>query len=135
MARLNGAELGGFDGLVLGLFPMAHFKGQDSRRGLRLLRTRRPHFTDPREPPHRRGELHARAIAQLRRAALLIEDEEGNGTTYDDAVGLAKYERLAPHTTEWDGFVKETTAGVPRLLLFGLARRQRFRDSAVRIAP
>jgi hypothetical protein len=28
MARLNRAELGDFDGLVLGLFLMAHFKGQ-----------------------------------------------------------------------------------------------------------
>jgi hypothetical protein len=40
----------------------------------------------------------------LRNGVLLIKDKEGSGTTYDDAVELAKYERLTPHTTSGTGW-------------------------------
>jgi hypothetical protein len=110
MARLNRAELGDFDALVLGLFLMSHFKGQIIIEDFGFY-GRDAHISLIRENRLIAGvNFMDELTSKLRRAALLIEDKEGSGTTYDDAVELAKYQRLTPHTTEWDGFVKETTA-------------------------
>lgn len=101
-ARLNRAELGDFDALVLGLFLIGHFKGQlcvpdggfylkDSHTN--LIREERLivglNFLDEVSP-------------KLHNALLLMEDIEPCGTLYDDAVTLAKRAGLRPDYTKDD---------------------------------
>lgn len=110
MARLNRAELGDFDALVLGLFLMAHFKGQlvapdfgfYGREGhVSLIREGRliAGVNTLQEPP-----------ARLRQSVLLIEDKVASGTTADDAETLARYARLLPGTNGFNSFVQDAMA-------------------------
>jgi hypothetical protein len=105
VARINRAELGDFDALVLGLFLMAHFQGQlvvpdlgfYGRDGhVSLIREGRlmggVHFLDELSP-------------KLRQAALLIKDKVPSGTNAEDAEELARYARLVPRTTGFNDFV------------------------------
>lgn len=114
LARINRAELGDFDALVLGLFLMAHFKGQIvvEDGGFYL---REQHISLIRE---RRLIVGVNTLAELppklRQAVLLIGDKEASGTTFEDAELLAKYAGLRPDPTRDDNpynrFVREAMA-------------------------
>lgn len=96
LAKVDRATLGDFDALILGLFLIEQFKGQvvipDGGFYLRdnhtsLIRENRliagVNFL---------GELAPR----LRNSVLLIEDREGAGALYEDAVTLAQHAGLRP---------------------------------------
>jgi hypothetical protein len=110
LVRLNRAELGDFDALVLGLFLMAHFKGQVVVPDFGFY-GRESHVSLIRE-----GRLIAgvNSLAELppklRQNVLLIKDKEAAGATYEDAETLAKYARLAPGTVGFSGFVEAAIA-------------------------
>jgi hypothetical protein len=57
-----------------------------------------------------RTELLAAGDPQANPSALLIEDKHGSGTTYEDAVTLARYARLIAETNEYIDFIKEAMA-------------------------
>lgn len=105
LARINRAELGDFDALVLGLFLISRFKGQVVVPDFGFY-GRDSHVSLIRE-----GRLVAgvnfldELPAKLRRAALLIDDRRASGTTFEDAETLAKYARLKPGTNEFNDFV------------------------------
>lgn len=106
LARVNRAELGEFDALVLGLLLMSHFKGQ-------LIV---PDFGFYGRDAHigliREGRLIAgvdflgELPPKLRRAVLSIKDKEASGATYEDAVTLAQYARMVPGTNEFNDEVE-----------------------------
>ena len=96
LARINRAELGDFDALVLGLLLMSHFKGQivvpafdfyGREAHVSLIREERliagVNFLDDLPP-------------KLRRSVLLIEGKEPSKATYEDAETLALYAGLRP---------------------------------------
>lgn len=106
LARIDRAEVGEFDALVLGLLLIAHFKGQIvvpdfgfyGRDGhVSLIREERliavVNFL---------GELPAK----LRQAALLIDKKVPSGTTGEDAETLAQYKGLLPRTVAFNDFVQ-----------------------------
>lgn len=108
-ARINRAELGDFDALVLGLILIGHYKGQiilpDAAFYLRdahiaLVREERliagVHYLD---------ELKPRAPA-LRQAILLIEDKVPSRTLLSDAQLLAEYAGKVPGTNGFNDFVE-----------------------------
>jgi hypothetical protein len=110
LARINRAELGDFDALVLGLFLMAHYKGQIvvEDGGFYL---REQHISLIRERRLIAGvNVLAELSPKLRQAVLLMEDKEASGTTLDDAETLAQYARLAPGTTGFNDFVASAMA-------------------------
>lgn len=107
-ARINRAELGDFDALILGLVLIGHYKGQiilpDAGFYLRdahisLVREERliagVHYLD---------ELKPRAPA-LRQAILLIEDKIPYRTLLSDAQLLAEYAGKVPGTNGFQDFV------------------------------
>ena len=114
LARVNRAELGDFDALVLGLFLMSHYKGQ-------LVV---PDFGFYGREAHVRLIRENRLIAgvntlqeltpKLRQSVLLIPEKIPWGTTHDDAVTLAEYARLRPDPTRVDNpynrFIDEAMA-------------------------
>lgn len=107
LARINRAELGDFDALVLGLFLMFHFKGQlvipdfgfygrdvhtNFLRQNRLIAG--VHFLDELSPA-------------LQRNILLIKDKVASRATFQDAATLAQYDcKFPPHTDGYDTFIK-----------------------------
>lgn len=110
LARIDRAELGDFDSLVIGLLLMAHFKGQlvvpdfgfygrDCHVG--LIRENRliagVNFL---------GELPPK----LRQSVLLIENKVPSGATLEDAETLARYEGHVDRTTGFNDFVQEAVA-------------------------
>jgi hypothetical protein len=110
LVRINRAELGDFDALVLGLFLMSHYKGQIvvpdfgfyGREGhVSLIREKRLiagiNFL---------GELSPK----LRQSVLLIKDKVASGATTEDAETLARYERLIPNTNGFNEFVQQAVA-------------------------
>lgn len=109
-ARINRAEPGDFDALVLGLFLMAHFNGQvvvpdfgfDGRDAHVAL------IHDERliAGVNTLGELPP----ALRRNVLLIEDKVAAGTTLEDAETLAAYARFARNTNGFNDFVRDAMA-------------------------
>ncbi len=109
-ARLNRAELGEFDALVLGLFLMAHFKGQVIVPDLGFY-GREAHVSLIREGRliagvNTLGELPP----TLRRNVLLIPEKVASGTTLEDAETLAAYARLARATNGYNDFVQDAMA-------------------------
>jgi hypothetical protein len=106
-ARINRAELGEFDALVLGLFLMAHFKGQIIVPDFGFY-GREAHVSLIRE-----GRLIAGVNSlselpvKLRQSVLLIEDKVASGTTLEDAEMLAEYARLARGTNGFNEFVQD----------------------------
>jgi hypothetical protein len=109
-ARLNRAELGEFDALVLGLFLMAHFKGQVVVPDFGFY-GREGHVSLIREGRliagiNSLGELSPK----LRQAVLLIKDKEASRATVEDAETLAGYARLARETNGFNAFVDEAMA-------------------------
>lgn len=112
IARINRAELGEFDSLVLGLLLMSHYKGQ-------LVI---PDFGFYGRDVHTNLIREGRLIAgvnylselpdKLRKAALLIPDKIPSGATFEDAVVLANYlEKNPPHTDGYDTFIKAAMRG------------------------
>lgn len=110
LARINRAELGDFDALVLGLFLMSHYKGQVvvpdfgfyGREGhVSLIRERRLiagiNFL---------GELSPK----LGQNVLLIKDKVASSATTEDAEMLAHYERLIPNTNGFNEYVQAAIA-------------------------
>jgi hypothetical protein len=110
LAKLDRAELGDFDALVLGLFLMAHFKGQICipDGGFYL---REGHISLIRE---RRLIVGVNTLSELtpklRQSVLLIPEKIGKSTTYEDAETLAKYARLAPGTVGFTDYVQAASA-------------------------
>jgi hypothetical protein len=110
LAKLNRAELGDFDALVLGLFLMAHFKGQVviPDGGFYL---REGHISLIREGRLIVGvNTLAELSPKLKQAVLLIEDKAGSSTTVEDAETLARYARLAPGTVGFTDYVQAAIA-------------------------
>ena len=105
LARINRAELGDLDSLVLGLFLMAQFDGQIVC----------PDFGFYGRECHTRLIREERLIAgvnvlgelspKLRQNVLLVRDKVASGTTVDDAETLAEYERLARNTNGFNDYV------------------------------
>lgn len=102
MARVNRAELSEFDALAVGLFLIAHFRGNIIV----------PDFGFYGRDTHTALIRENRLIAgvhslddlpdKLRRAVLTIEDKTITGALYDDAVELAKLRALTPQTVEFN---------------------------------
>jgi hypothetical protein len=102
LARINRAELGEFDALVLGLFLIGHFQGQLIVPDFGFY-GRDAHVSLIRENRliagvNSLGELPIK----LRNACLLIGDKEASGALYDDAVELAKQAGLRPDASHED---------------------------------
>lgn len=114
LAKLNRAELGDFDALVLGLFLMTHFKGQlvIPDGGFYL---RESHVSLIRENRLVAGvNSLAELPPKLRQSVLLIKEKEASGATYEDAETLAKYAGLRPdhlrEDNDYDNFIFDAMA-------------------------
>jgi hypothetical protein len=111
LARINRADLGEFDALVLGLFLMAHYKGQ-------LVVPDFGFYARDAHASLLRGE--GRLIAgvntleelppKMRQQSLLISDKVASGTTTQDAEILAGYARLKRDTVAFNDFVSNAIA-------------------------
>lgn len=102
LARINRAELGDFDALILGLFLIGHFKGQIvvPDGGFYL---RDSHASLIRENRLIAGVNFLGELApKLRNAALLTENRIPQGALYDDAVALAQLAGLRPDPSHDD---------------------------------
>jgi hypothetical protein len=113
LAKINRAELGDFDALALGLFLMAHYKGQIVVPDLGFY-GRDIHLSLIRENRLIAGIRFLDELPpKLRAAVLLIKDKVLGGTLYDDALILAKYAGLQPDFLRADNpfqrFVDEAT--------------------------
>jgi hypothetical protein len=107
LARVNRAELGDFDALVLGLLLMAHFEGQVVVPDFGFY-GRELHVSLIRENRLIAGiNTLAELTPKLRQSVLLIPQKMSRGTTYEDAETLARYNRLAPGTNGFNDFVAE----------------------------
>jgi hypothetical protein len=106
LARLNRAELGEFDALVLGLFLMAHFKGQIVVPDFGFY-GREAHVSLIREGRLIAGVNTLNELSpKLRQNVLLIKDKVGSGATIDDAEVLAMYAGHVRATTGFNDFVQ-----------------------------
>lgn len=111
VARLNRAELGDFDALVLGLFLMARFQGQLIVSDFGCY-GRDSHVSYIRENRLIAGVNFLNELSpKLRRAVLLMYEKRASGTIMEDAETLAQYARLVPGTTgraRWPSLSHET---------------------------
>jgi hypothetical protein len=90
-AKINRAELGEFDALVLGLLLMAHYKGQVVVPDFGFY-GREAHVSLIREKRLIAGVNTLQELSsKLRQNVLLITDKEGAGATAEDAETLATY--------------------------------------------
>jgi hypothetical protein len=107
LARINRAELGHFDSLVLGLLLISQFKGQPVIPDMGFY-GRDAHMSLVRE-----GRLIAgvnfleESPSKLRNGVLLIPERIAIGATVKDAEVLASYERLVPETNAFNDYVAE----------------------------
>jgi hypothetical protein len=107
LARLNRAELGDFDALVLGLFLISHFKGQIIVPDFGFY-GRDAHVSLIREERLIAGvNFLSELTPKLRNSVLLIDDKVASGTTFDDAGILADYARVLRGTNAFNSFVDE----------------------------
>lgn len=107
LARLNRAELGDFDALILGLFLIGHFKGQliVPDGGFYLRDT---HLSLIRETRLIAGvNFLSELTPKLRNSVLLIEDKVASGTTFQDAETLADYARIPRGTNAYNSFIDQ----------------------------
>lgn len=110
MARINRAELGDFDALVLGLFLIAHFKGQIVVTDFGFY-GREAHAGLVREQRLIAGVNTLQELPpRLRQTVLLIEEKTAAGATADDAETLAQYARLLPRANGFSSFVQDAMA-------------------------
>lgn len=102
LAKLNRAQLGDFDALVLGLFLIEQFKGQVVVPDFGFY-GRETHVSLIRENRLVAGVNFLGELApRLRNATLLIEDREASGALFDDAVVLAQLAGLRPDPSHDD---------------------------------
>ena len=111
LARINRAELGRFDALVLGLLLIAQFKGQ------LVLPTfgfygRDAHVNLIEEDGVIAGGVNTLGELSplLRQNMLLVTEKVASGAIVEDAEELAKYERLARGTNGFMDFVAKAIA-------------------------
>jgi hypothetical protein len=110
LARVNRAELGEFDALVLGLLFIARFDG----------RIVVPDFGFYGRDVHANLIRQGRLIAgvnfldelspRLRKSVLLVKDKVASGCTFEDAETLAMYERHTRGTNACNDFVQAAMA-------------------------
>jgi hypothetical protein len=106
-ARINRAELGDFDALVLGLLLMSFYEGQLVIPDLGFY-GRELHTGLVRQGRLIAGVQHLSELpTKLRGAALLIEEKIPQGTNYEDAKVLAHYARLVDGTNEFHDYVQQ----------------------------
>lgn len=106
LARINRAELGDFDSLVLGLLLMAHFKGTVVVPDFGFY-GRDCHVSLIREERLIAGVNHLGELpVKLRQAMLLIDEKVPSGTTMEDAETLAEYAGYVPGTQGFTDFVQ-----------------------------
>jgi hypothetical protein len=107
-ARINRAELGDFDALVLGLVLMSYYKGQIIVSDLGFY-GRDMHIGLIREQRLVAGvNFLGELPVKLRNNALLIREKIASEATYDDAVTLAQFDcRFPPRTEGYDAFIEE----------------------------
>jgi hypothetical protein len=107
LARINRAELGDFDSLILGLFLIEHFKGQVVVPDLGFY-GRDVHVSLIREQRLIAGvNFLSELPLKLRNNILLVEDKIGSGATFDDAETLANYARIPRGTLRHSAFIDE----------------------------
>ena len=96
LARINRAELGDFDALILGLFLIEQFKGQIIVPDFGFY-GRETHVSLIREERLIAGVNFLGELApRLRNSVLMIEDRLPSGALFDDAVALAQLAGLRP---------------------------------------
>jgi hypothetical protein len=107
LARINRAELGDFDALVLGLLLIGHFKGQLVIPDFGFY-GREAHVSLIRENRLIAGVNSLSELPpKLRSSALLIGDKEASGATFEDAQTLADYARVPRGTNAYNSFVDD----------------------------
>ena len=105
LARLNRAELGDFDALILGLFLIEHFEGQIVLPDFGFY-GRDVNISLIREERLIAGvNFLSELTPKLRNSVLLIDDKIASGTTFDDAETLANYARLSRGTNAYNSFI------------------------------
>jgi hypothetical protein len=111
VARINRAELGDFDALVLGLLLMASYKGQIIVPDFGFY-GRDAHIGLIRENRLIAGvNFIVELPAKMRQSVLLIKDKVGKGATADDAKTLAMYAGLVEGTVGFTDFVQGAVSG------------------------
>lgn len=106
-ARINRAELGEFDAMVLGLILINHYKGQLVIPDFGFY-GRDAHASLVRTERLIAGVYHlAELPLSLRNAMLLIQDKQASGALYDDAVLLARFAGLTPGTNAFNDYVEQ----------------------------
>lgn len=102
LAKLNRAELGDFDALILGLFLIEQFKGQIVIPAFDFY-GRDVHVSLIREERLIAGVNFLGELApKLRNSSLLIKDRVAAGALYEDAVTLAQHAGLRPDPSHDD---------------------------------
>jgi hypothetical protein len=105
-ARINRAELGEFDALVLGLFLIGHYKGQVIVPDFGFY-GRDAHASLIREGRLIAGVNFIGELSdKLRRSVLLIKEKQASGATAEDAEELASYAGLLCGTNRFNSFVE-----------------------------
>lgn len=107
LAKLDRAELGDFDSLILGLFLIGHFKGQlvIPDGGFYLRDT---HMSLIREERLIAGVNFLSELSpKLRNSVLLMDEKEASGATFEDAQTLADIARKPRGTNAFNAFVDE----------------------------
>ena len=105
LARVNRAELGEFDALVIGLMLMSYYKGQIIIPDFGFY-ARDGHASLLREERLMAGVNSLSELPpNLRRQTLLVKHKEASGATYEDAAVLAQYARLMPNTNAYNEFI------------------------------
>ena len=110
LARINRAELGDFDALVLSLVLINHFQGQIIVPDFGFY-GRDVHISLVRENRIIAGVNHlAELPLRLRNALLLVKDKRAHGVLYDDAVLLARLKGFVPGTNRFNDAVDDAMA-------------------------
>jgi len=107
VARVNRAELGEHDALLLGALLVFQFKGQVIIPDFGFY-ARDFHASLIRE---KRLAVGVNSLSELtpkmRQLCMMMEDKTGDRCAYEDAEALARYEGLSPQTVGWNDFMKE----------------------------
>jgi hypothetical protein len=110
IARINRAELGDFDALVLGLLLMAQFKGQICVPDFGVF-GRDFHATLIRQNRRIAGVNSLSELPpKLRQSVLLIKDKVARSTTGEGAETLALYSGMPRGTNKFNEYVQQAIA-------------------------
>jgi hypothetical protein len=110
LVRLNRAELGEFDALVLGLLLISHFNGQLVVPDFGFY-GRDAHLSLIREERLIAGVNYLGELSpKLRRGVMLMQERVGSGAIYEDAETLALFAGLRPETVGFHDFVNKVMA-------------------------